>query len=588
MGDNRNIITYTEEDRSVQFESHRLSKLKINALSNFGDRGVDVMNVISEYVASNWFDFYDQRYCTFIGVKQFITKIRSLFPNVLPNTFDSETYKIIHTGFSNKAKAINKKLTIKEKQVRDILYYARKTTKYEVNENGERVKVTKNVGDVREIRYKYVETDKTRVLSFLAKYGNENTYEWLKNEVANNPNLSKQKLAAYKKYLKTIDEFGFETLSQEALTHRKNIYDEYITPCIFVSNTLHFDSRIAETFFFNKKKKSCVVAYMKVAVPYESNGRINKHMIIPIKYNKHYHGDLGQYNATKENNHIYMVCCIDKSRRVVDFHISRKQLVAHRAPTDEDVHCAFDVNTEGDKIVGSMDISITHDKDKKLVEEISILNKELKNGQKREKKLSKKQNRDYITTNALSKRKRKKLNKLNHVMSEHNRQDTASAVSKAKAKGANHIIFENLDGKFSKSHAVDKENKQNFNDKTKSMQIASIKNHAIGICQKKGMSISLVQPEYTSQRCPKCGAIHKANRKSQSEFECVECGYKFNADKNADDNMIHRVVSKKLCEKLLKRTDDGYVPNKSITHDMLLDILMQSSCTTLPFTCYSV
>ena len=173
-------------------------------------------------------------------------------------------------------------------------------------------------------------------------------------------------------------------------------------------------------------------------------------------------------------------------------------------------------------------------------------------------------------------------------MSEHNRQDTADAVSKAKAKGANHIIFENLDGKFSKSKAVDKENKQNFNDKTKSMQIASIKNHAIGICQKKGMSISLVQPEYTSQRCPKCGAIHKANRKSQSEFECVECGYKFNADKNADDNMIHRVVSKKLCEKLLKRTDDGYVPNKSITHDMLLDILMQSSCTTLPFTCYSV
>ena len=53
MGDNRNNITYTEEDRSVQFESHLLSKVKINALSNFGDRGVDAMNVISEYVASN-------------------------------------------------------------------------------------------------------------------------------------------------------------------------------------------------------------------------------------------------------------------------------------------------------------------------------------------------------------------------------------------------------------------------------------------------------------------------------------------------------------------------------------------------------
>ena len=56
MGDNRNNITYTEEDRSVKFESHLLYKFKINALSNFGYRGVDVMNLISEYVAPNWFD----------------------------------------------------------------------------------------------------------------------------------------------------------------------------------------------------------------------------------------------------------------------------------------------------------------------------------------------------------------------------------------------------------------------------------------------------------------------------------------------------------------------------------------------------
>ena len=91
-----------------------------------------------------------------------------------------------------------------------------------------------------------------------------------------------------------------------------------------------------------------------------------------------------------------------------------------------------------------------------------------------------------------------------------------------------------------------------------------------------------------TERVKVCGSISEENRKSQENFKCIDCGYTINADKNATDNMIHRVVSKKLCEKLLKRTDDGYVPNKNITHDMLLDILMQSSCTTLPFTCYSV
>ena len=41
-----------------------------------------------------------------------------------------------------------------------------------------------------------------------------------------------------------------------------------------------------------------------------------------------------------------------------------------------------------------------------------------------------------------------------------------------------------------------------------------------------------VKPDYTSQRCPKCGRIHKDNRKHEThEYICDNCGYRSNDDR---------------------------------------------------------
>lgn len=38
--------------------------------------------------------------------------------------------------------------------------------------------------------------------------------------------------------------------------------------------------------------------------------------------------------------------------------------------------------------------------------------------------------------------------------------------------------------------------------------------------------LAKVDAHYTSQRCPKCGCIDRANRdKSQHLFKCIQCGY---------------------------------------------------------------
>lgn len=49
-----------------------------------------------------------------------------------------------------------------------------------------------------------------------------------------------------------------------------------------------------------------------------------------------------------------------------------------------------------------------------------------------------------------------------------------------------------------------------------------------------------VDPKYTSQICNSCGHKAKENRKTQSQFSCVSCGHKENADINAAKNILAR------------------------------------------------
>ncbi|MEP6774544.1 MAG: transposase [Chloroflexota bacterium] len=48
-----------------------------------------------------------------------------------------------------------------------------------------------------------------------------------------------------------------------------------------------------------------------------------------------------------------------------------------------------------------------------------------------------------------------------------------------------------------------------------------------------GVAVQAVDPKNTSRTCLMCGCIDKANRRTQSQFLCVGCGYAANADTNA-------------------------------------------------------
>ena len=66
--------------------------------------------------------------------------------------------------------------------------------------------------------------------------------------------------------------------------------------------------------------------------------------------------------------------------------------------------------------------------------------------------------------------------------------------------------------------------------------------------KKSGHSVIVVDPRYTSQTCPKCSTIRKANRdKRLHEYHCSNCGYRSNDDRVAAMN-IQRIGYQNLVE----------------------------------------
>jgi putative transposase len=62
--------------------------------------------------------------------------------------------------------------------------------------------------------------------------------------------------------------------------------------------------------------------------------------------------------------------------------------------------------------------------------------------------------------------------------------------------------------------------------------------------QLSGVSVHRVDPRNTSRTCPECGHIAKANRKTQSSFVCMSCGFAGLADMIAAENI--RVLGRAL------------------------------------------
>ena len=96
----------------------------------------------------------------------------------------------------------------------------------------------------------------------------------------------------------------------------------------------------------------------------------------------------------------------------------------------------------------------------------------------------------------------------------------------------------------------------NYNDLFSLLKIYSMKDTVIRMSGNYNVNVVLVNPDFTSQMCPKCGHISKNNRKSQETFCCEKCNHKNNADINAAKNIKGRFTNPKFKEELQKEVAD--------------------------------
>ncbi|MFG3435117.1 RNA-guided endonuclease InsQ/TnpB family protein [Lysinibacillus fusiformis] len=83
----------------------------------------------------------------------------------------------------------------------------------------------------------------------------------------------------------------------------------------------------------------------------------------------------------------------------------------------------------------------------------------------------------------------------------------------------------------------------------------SLQQKIINKANEHGIKVVQVKPSYTSQRCHKCGFIHKAVNKeiwrpTQAKFKCLNCGLETNADLNAARNIAIKDIEKIIDEQL--------------------------------------
>ena len=85
--------------------------------------------------------------------------------------------------------------------------------------------------------------------------------------------------------------------------------------------------------------------------------------------------------------------------------------------------------------------------------------------------------------------------------------------------------------------------------------------------KKYGVPLVYVAPQYTSQRCSRCGHIERSNRKTKSLFRCKSCGIVENADVNAGFNIayLHQQGISRFSKEsdLLKGNTD--IPKKALS-----------------------
>lgn len=511
------------------FHSKDLTRQKYDELYNFAVLIRNHKNIVSQCVNGNLLHFLE--YSKF----QFLKEMREHFKDAIPSSFDAQLYTHVFTCYQNKFDAIQRKLAFEVKVFKGFDFYKRKTKKHEK-------------GDLKKVVFEKKQTPLPNCLTYLARYGNENIIDYINNHI----NIcDDKKREFYNNILRCCNKFGFERLYNLALSKRKSIvkhYSEY--PIEFKSLTFSGRCRKTRIIDYNSKFGSVINSFVSLS------GIGRKSFDVPVTFNKRLHGSMKDYR--KKNNDYEYTLTFNEKNHQVNIHLckdgERYIPQVHGETIGIDINCKHNLFSLSDET--------TYDYDRKLVNDFCRLSLEID-------KL--KEDKAYV----IGKRKQCKLDVMKSKMLKSEQQLISTMCKTLQSQGVGHIVMEDLDNGFGRCYVKDKDNEDiNYNRKVKFLGLSSLKQEVEHIARKYDIAVSTVQASYTSKMCPICGCIEDENRPNQEAFECIECGYKDNADFNAAKNIRDRVLVTVLRDKLLKQLDNGAFEPKKLKRDKVKEVLL--------------
>ena len=504
------------------FNSDMLTRSKYDELYTVAVNLRDFKNEVSKLVNSDLLHYLDY------SALNFVTEMRKAFPDRISSCFDKQIYSQVFTNYQNKFDAILRNIQFQKITFKGFELYKHNSKNHKK-------------GYLKNILSDRTQTDLTICLSYLARYGNHNTVEYLQRKINELDSSTDKKEIKQKQFYQNIldkcNKFGFNRLLKLALSRRNRTikhYSEY--PIEYKSLTFSGRSQKKSLVAFNSNFNSEINAFFNLA------GFSSDNFYIPVKYAKDYHGRMKSY--WKKNHHYEYTVMFDEYRKQVSVIYVKDG--ERYIPEAQDEIIGIDVNSKHNLL--SLSNGETYDFDRKLLEDfcnLSLRVDELKS-----------KNKNY----EIGKRKQRKLDALKNKTNKYEENLIASVCKHLSEQGYHHVVMENLNNSFGKCFVND-ENDVNYNRRVKFLGLSSIKDKFEHIGRKYNIAVSLVHPCYTSKQCPICGCIDDDNRKTQEAFKCVECGHESNADFNAAVNIANRVDITVLCNKLLKQVDNGtYLP----------------------------
>jgi transposase len=464
---------------SYSFYSKDLNTKKFDLFVKKAEAIRDYKNALSLEVSSKL--LYYAEMSKFDFIKLFGTQTNWLNPSSsLRGNEIQKAVTDVFNAYQNKITCVKQKMIFIIQKSVEVEYYKRNT------KNNKK-------GDVISFEIKTKSTPLTKSLSFLARYGAEDTLEYVNKRLEDKED---DKKAFYKTLKGHIEKLGLERLLKLALEKRERILHLYNHPIEFTSLSYRSAVQTEVPFLQNSKNKNFCNGM--VCIP----GFLGVRMFVPVSFNINHHGHLNQYKSWE-----YTIC-IDKKRKRVRF-ICTKEIPNVISPEGTE-YLGVDTNIKHNLFATSEGSEVDIDRDL-FQGYIAFLRK---HQEKKEHSKGEDQQMDLWQERILCMLKKK----------------AREIVDLAIKNNKDHIIMEDLSS-FRKSF-VKSEEFQGFKYTrlAKLLRLSSLNKIVKGICKKLNVRLTLIPSHYTSQWCFHCGHIDRSNRPNQETFSCVCCGHTANAD----------------------------------------------------------